>query len=304
MSSAPFPLIGELASLGSALSWAIATTIYSRFGLGISAASLNLFKSVISVVGMVVLAAIMGLPWPTSPSLYLWLGASGLVGLALGDTALFAAFKRIGAQLTTSIQCLAPPIAAVIATICLREHLTSGETIGMLVTAGATFGLVYLRGREEKSAAIAGAGRRLGIGIALALFSAVCQGGQIVISRFALADIDVVVGTAMRLMPAVVLLIIMLGVQRTSIAAPSIPLSGRAKIWLTFAAVLGTFVGLMLMSLGAKYAKAGVAGALSSTYPIWIMLISRVVVKEKFSAPRVAMSFLAVLGVVILVTTG
>ncbi len=45
---------------------------------------------------------------------------------------------------------------------------------------------------------------------------------------------------------------------------------------LTLAGFIGSFVGLALMMYGVAHAPLGVALALNSTYPVWIVLGERV----------------------------
>lgn len=303
-SAPPFPLAGESAALGAALIWSVSTTIYARYGKGVSAATLNLVKSSVAIVCLVVLGSALSVDIPRDPILFAELAASGIIGLALGDTALFAALKRLGAQLTTSLQCLAPPISALVAALVLGETMTLQEVLGMLVTTGAVAGIVFFSGRESADRKVPGApGRRLLSGIAFAVISATCQGTQIVISRHALQQVHVVTGTAMRIAPAILLLTVM-RLVKAPVGVPLAPkeaIGRRAALYLCIAAFLGTFVGLMLMSASAKYAKAGVAAALTSTYPIWIMPIAFFVLRERISWQRALCTVIAVCGIIVLV---
>ena len=66
---------------------------------------------------------------------------------------------------------------------------------------------------------------------------------------------------------------------------------------IAFAALFGTFLGLLLMSTGAKYAKAGISSALTATYPLWIIPLSAWIAKESISLKKTAYTLFAVLGV-------
>ncbi len=296
----PFPLAGELSALGAAMIWSISTTIYARHGRVFSSAFLNLFKNVVALVLLTIVIVTLALPLPrfaTEADTYFWLAASGVVGLALGDTGLFAALRRLGAQLTTSIQCLSPPISALIAAIFLHESMTTPELVGMLVTAGAVAGIVYFR---DQTSLDAPAGKVLLGGIVFALISATCQGAQVVMQRHALlSGVHVIVGTALRIGPALLVLLAMNAPKLR--AEPPATVVKKPWAFLFVAAFLGTFLGLILASVGAKYAKAGVAAALTSTYPVWVMPIARVYLNERIGWPRAACTVLAVCGIIILV---
>ena len=64
---------------------------------------------------------------------------------------------------------------------------------------------------------------------------------------------------------------------------------------------MGTYLGLMLMSLGTKYTKAGVGAALSSTYPIWVIPMARVLIGERSNWRSLVFTVFAVLGIVVMV---
>ena len=70
---------------------------------------------------------------------------------------------------------------------------------------------------------------------------------------------------------------------------------------LSLAAFAGTFLGVLLMSFGAKYAKAGVAAALTSTYPVWIVPIAKFILKERVSWQSAVCTALAVGGIILMV---
>src|SRR3954462_4312699 len=96
LATPPFPLAGEIASLGAALIWSMTMSIFTRHGAKGPAASLNLYKNFVAITCLVAAVLVVRPELPTDPRLFLWLAGSGIVGLSLGDTALFAALKRLG----------------------------------------------------------------------------------------------------------------------------------------------------------------------------------------------------------------
>ncbi len=64
----------------------------------------------------------------------LLVAVSGLVGLTIGDTALFASVARIGAHRAVLIQTLAPIVTVILAVATRGESLGGGRLPGMLVT--------------------------------------------------------------------------------------------------------------------------------------------------------------------------
>ena len=71
--------------------------------------------------------------------------------------------------------------------------------------------------------------------------------------------------------------------------------------FLLLAAVTGAYVGLVLMSLGLKYSKAGVATAILGTYPIWVVPVAHFYLGEKTRPQTTIWIVLASLGICFLV---
>lgn len=292
----PFPFAGEAASLGAALIWSGSISIFTKYSADIPASAVNFFKSLVAIICLTIAAALTAPVWGSDPFALGILAVSGVVGISLGDTALFGALKRLGAQITSSSQCLAPPIAAVIAALFLGETLSLRETFGMLVVALAVSGIILFSRR--RGAHLAGIERTtLLVGLGFALLAAFCQGAGLVMSRQALQSIDVLHGTLARITPALLVLTAILIFSGNVRELRFVLREPRRAMILAAASFAGTFLGLILMSVGVKYAKAGIAAALNSTYPIWIIPIAHFVLKERVTWQAVACTCVAVVGI-------
>jgi drug/metabolite transporter (DMT)-like permease len=292
----PFLFAGEFAALAAALAWAISLSVFKRAGAGVPANVLNLYKNVVALVCMAIAAVVIWRPMPSDPMLWLVLGISGVAGLAIGDTGLFAALSRLGAQAASAIQSLAPPMAAGIAALFLRETLTVNQWLGLGITVAGVGGVVYFRNRGQSHLS------RLATGVVVwgttfAVIGALGQALGVVIARQALQKTNVLHGTMMRLIPAILVLLAAGLARGGGIGARRVFADGRRAGALTGAAVLGAFVGLLLLSVGVKYSKAGVAAALSSTFPIWTIPIAVIFLKEHVSWQSAVCTVAAVVGV-------
>ena len=80
------------------------------------------------------------------------------------------------------------------------------------------------------------------------------------------------------------------------------PLRSARQFGLLFVAtVLGTYLGIWLLMMGLSLSsKIGVAATLSSTSPIFAMLLSAVLLKERLSPRTIVGTIVAVLGVALL----
>ncbi|MFI5355856.1 MAG: DMT family transporter [Opitutales bacterium] len=107
-----------------------------------------------------------------------WLLFSGVVGMGLGDLALFHALPRLGSRLSLLMtQCLAAPIAAVCEWLWLGTRLTGAQVAwSAVILGGVAFALMPDRAHPPRVTV-------RGSGFVLGLFSAAGQGLGAIITR-------------------------------------------------------------------------------------------------------------------------
>ena len=90
---------GELAALGGALLWAIASILYRRAGKQVPPRELNLLKGLLGAGLLALTAWALCDPFPGArPWAIGLLLLSGALGIGLGDTAYFQALNDLGAR--------------------------------------------------------------------------------------------------------------------------------------------------------------------------------------------------------------
>ncbi len=289
---------GEAASLGAALSWAIALCTYRRWGYGISPWGLNLSKNIVGLVGLSLLLLILRPPLDAGPLVYLSLFVSGLAGIALGDTAAYSVLRHLGAPAAAAGVCLGPPLSAILAFLFLGETLSARELLGIVLTVVGVSGSLFCTPK-------AGIRRddtfvpSKSWGIFWLSLSGLGHAVGVVLSRYGMPKVDALWGTGIRLVPAQLFLIVLCWYRP----------SGVAGLWknkrrlgiLSAAATIGTFLGLILMSLGLKYSKAGVSTALMSTYPLWVVPIAHYFLGERIKKGIFFFTVIACVGCAVIV---
>lgn len=123
---------------------------------------------------------------------------SGVIGIAIGDSAYFAALKRIGANKTLLLESLAPPLSGVLALMFLGAALTLQSWLGVVITTLAVTFVVF---QPSKSASGDSSDKAQWSGIGYGLVASVCQASGVVISHYALVagDIPPLLGALIRL---------------------------------------------------------------------------------------------------------
>lgn len=297
----PFPLAGEAATLAASLIWACTLTVYRRYARGISAVLLNWFKN---TVALAFLGLCLVVRWwdgtPPAPlpeqRIVAWLLLSGFIGFVISDTALFAGLRRVGAQLTSALQSLVPPVAALLAWLFMGEQLSRWGWLGMGLTLLAVLGVI----RTGPGALVAGSRRDWLAGILWSVTSAVTQAIGFVIARYALQDVELITGTMLRLTPAVIVLLPLTLRRREDTGWWLLLASPWQLIRLTVAAVCGGGVGLFLLAAGTKYAPVGIITTIGATLPIWVIPVSWLALGERARPAQLAWTLLAIVGVALL----
>ena len=272
-------LMGELAALGGAFLWAVASVIYTRVGRAVGPAEMNLLKNVVALamLGLTLLFVGQALPDAAGPAVALLL-LSGVVGIGLGDTAYFETLNAVGPRRALLLETLAPPLAALLALVFLGERLHPGAWLGIAVTVvGVTWVITEGTppagsGAGREAAAVAG--ERLRRGLLFGLLAALAQAGGAVLSRAAFleADVSSLWSAFLRLAAGAVVLGPWLALTRCRLGGwlrqpGAAALGGR----LLPAITLGTYLALWLQQVSLKLTLAGVAQTLFATSPLFVL---------------------------------
>jgi len=302
-------LIGEGASLAAALCWAVALTLLRRPIVEHGAWAINLAKMVIASLLLGITAILAGqggvLVHGSRSGLGL-VALSGLVGLTLGDTALFAAVARIGVHRTLLFQTLAPVFTALFAVGLYGERPSAAEYAGAAIILAAVTLVVMPRHSRASSPAAARAGTVSFdvLGIGLATLAAFGQGVGVVLAKAGMDTVPILAASLVRLVAAGVgLIVVMSFAGRLGAAARAIasPATLRRVVG---PSILGTYVAFLLMMAGIAFVPASVAAVLMSTTPIFSLFLDAKVEGTPVTVRGLVGTLLAVAGVAVLTISG
>ncbi|MFA0036265.1 DMT family transporter [Vibrio sp. 10N.261.52.A1] len=269
--------IGEITAIGAAIVWACATWIYGQFGHRFSAMQLNIIKGLVASVMMLLVMPLIPMPEFELSANHFWiLAISGIIGIAIGDSAYFAALKRIGANKTLLLESLAPPLSGVLALMFLGAALTLQSWLGVVITTLAVTFVVF---QPSNSVSDDSTNQAQWSGIGYGLVASVCQASGVVISHYALVagDIPPLLGALIRLTIGVfVVMMIIPFVERkpySLIKRDLWEMTKLDKLWLLSAIFVGTFLALWLQQIALKNANPAIAQTLIATSPVFILVI-------------------------------
>ncbi|ANW26428.1 hypothetical protein BA953_19915 [Vibrio coralliilyticus] len=286
---------GEIAALSAAVVWVLATWIYSQFSHHFSAMQLNIVKGVAASGMMLVVMPWVEMPTMAISSIHLAiLAVSGIIGIAVGDSAYFASLKRIGANKTLLLESLAPPLSGVLALVALGSVLPLQSWLGVLLTTLAVTFVIFQPDASGEQTNWSGVG--------FGLLASVCQASGVVISHYALVagDLPPLLGALIRLSVGVlaVAMVIVLFEKKpfSSMRKHLGQLTKSAFLWLLGAIFVGTFLALWLQQIALKHANPAIAQTLIATSPLFMLFIY-MLKGEKVTAKSIIGTLAAVGGI-------
>lgn len=278
---------GELCGLLAAMTWAVGSLFFSKIGARMSSGAMSLGKTTSAGLMLFSMHALLArahgealVPAPLTGRPGALLGLSAIVGLTIGDTALFGAMLRLGAPRAMLIHSSAPIFAAIAGRLFLHEELSARAIVGIAITVSG-IGLVVSARRDDAPIDRT----RLRAGVALGLVAALGQAMGSVLSRQATkAALSPIAAASFRLfVGAVALAVVMLPSGHTRGWLRELR-TDRGWLRVAGASFIGSCLGLWLAQTSLKESQSvGVAATLLATTPIFLLPLAHVAKVERMT---------------------
>ncbi|MFT3753775.1 MAG: DMT family transporter [Paludibacter sp.] len=282
--------IGEFAGLGVSVCWTMSALFFEKAGYKIGSLSVNFIRLVLAIafLGITTLFS-RGLFFPTDATGYqwFWLGLSGFIGFFLGDMLLFQSYMVIGSRTAALIMSLAPMLTAVIGWFFLNEILSAQSIIAIVISISGI--ILAISNRKMK----------LNIpfkGFLLAFGGALGQAVGLILSKKGMGHYDPVAATQIRALFGLVsfgILITALG--RWNKLAQAVTHSSAMKA-VSIGSFFGPFVGVSLGLFAIQQTQTGIASTLMGLVPIFIIVPSAIMFKEKIRPQQVIGAIISIAG--------
>ena len=282
--------IGEIASLLTAVCWTFSAIYFEKAGRRIGSLSVNIIRIFLGVIFLGITTTLtrgMFFPMDATPYNWFWLGLSGIVGFFLGDLFLFKSYTIIGSRTSQLVMSLAPMITAIIGWFFLHEILEIKSIIGIIVSVAGIM--------------IAIAGRKLKLkvpikGFIYAIGGTLGQAVGLILSKQGMGDYDAIAATQIRAIVGfaafAVLVTFMKRWKRVLITITD----KKGMKATTIGAIFGPFIGVALSLYAVQHTSTGIASALMALTPIFIIVPSAIMFKEKITAPQVIGAVISIIG--------
>lgn len=292
--------IGEIAGLATSFFYAISAFIFSKAGRAVGSMVTNRVRLVITLTYLVIINLILfhePLPFSAGTSRWMWLGISGIIGLALGDIFLFQAYISVGTRLGVLLLSLAPIFGSLISWIFFDETLTPLQITG-IVLALAGIGWVVLSHKEPVDTPRGHTRRGVFFGVLAGLGQAL---GLVLSKQGMTGDFSPFQANAIRMLAAAVFIWLWTAIAGQTRATVATVRKQPQVLWvIALGAVAGPLLGVSAALLAVQHAEIGVASTLMALPPVIVLPISYFVFKEKVGWQGVAGTALAIVGVAVL----
>ena len=295
---------GELAGLAAAACWALTSLIFSR--IPAPAGAIALFKNTVSC-GFLLLTLLLVSKEPSALAFlleadletWLYLGASAVSGLVLGDTCYFRSLQILGPRRTLVVTTLVPPIGALCGWFLLSETLPWIAWAGIGLTIGGVIWVIREKpGQDESEGHFPGS---TSAGVKYGLLACCGQALAAALAKVPMNDgLGSLEATFIRMIVAVVIGVLAAGVLGR-LPAWTTKLRARSS-WLPLipASFFGTYLGVWLCMYAYEHTKIGVATTMHSTSPIFIIPLAFFVLRQRTTPRAILGAIIAVAGIFLL----
>jgi len=291
-------LLGELFALLAAVSWSGSSFAFADAAERMGSIQLNVNRIILASILLFITITALNFDYTISSYQSKYLVISGVIGIVIGDSFLFAAYKRIGARLSMLLMSSAPVISAILAFVFLNEGLSLWAIIGMFIAISGIILVVYNRDKSSDAKY-----KVTKVGLILGILGAAGQATGLIFAKeaFNSGELNEFVATFVRVLSSVIIILpvaIIFGRYKNPI---KIYMKDHRALLFTFiGTVFGPFIGVTLSLLAIKYTKVGIASTLMSTMPVLMLPMAKYIHKEKFDWKIILGTFMAVGGVTVI----
>ncbi|MFZ1731342.1 MAG: DMT family transporter [Bacteroidota bacterium] len=290
--------VGELSALVTAFMWSGTSIVFSEATARVGSIQVNITRMILALLFLVTTVWLLGLSYAMSANQVMNLAISGIIGLVLGDSFLFRAFKEIGARISMLMMSLVPAMSAAMGLIFLGETLTPLGITGMVITMTG-IALVVL----ERQPSTAPKYKVTTSGLIFALLGAFGQAAGLIFAKFALNESPLhgMVATTIRIAAAVALFLpaaILFRWYKNPFRIYA--KDKKALAFTTAGAVLGPYLGITFSLVAIAHTKIAIATTIMALPPIIMLPLVWVIYRERLTPRAIIGAVIAVAGVALL----
>ncbi len=295
---------GEIMALLAAFIFSWTSVFFTTAGRRLGVTTVNLFRLPGAAICLTLTHRVVtGNWWPTdlAPQDQFWIGLSGVVGLAIGDSALFKAFTLIGPRRSMTMMALAPVFTVIVAWSVLGERLALWALVGITLIIG---GVVIANSGRVGTGTFGSITKPVfRLGILLAFVGSLGQGLGSVFAKMGMmgttgsgAGLDPLGATLIRLFWATICYWLVV-IPRHDFGAMRRRLQDRRGVGaLVIAILMGPYISVWISLVAIRHTDAGIAQVLLGMVPIFVVVPAWLVYRDRPTVLSLAGIVAAVIG--------
>ncbi len=297
-------MLGEACALTAALCWSVSLVLFQR-SAAVSPLAMNLFKNVVATVLLGATLAALGHGFDSARPLGDWLRlvASGVLGIAIADTLIFMALRRLGAGLLAVVDCAYAPTIVCLSALFLGERIGVQLGVGAALVSAGVLAAAFDKTRGPATGRLPAVktGGDVASGVALGITGIVAMGVGVVLAKKVLERSDLVEVTTIRMTAGVAAQLAWLALVPAQRGAFAVFRPSAAWRTLVPAAVLSSYVSMLLWLGGFKWAPASRAAVLNQLTTVFTIVLARMFLGDALTARRAVGAASAIAGALLVV---
>lgn len=261
----------DLFALGAAACWAMGSVMSVMPARHLGAFAFTRWRMLMVAFMLWAVVAVTGTWRGFELSYWGVMAISGLIGIFVGDTALFAAMNRLGPRRAGVLFATHAAFSAALGFALLDERMSLQAFFGAVLTLGGVMLAIVLGRHKDETHAWEADRGHVGAGVALALVAALCQAvGSLIAKPVMSLQVDPVMASAVRVTVATCAHFVLLASGFNAARAQTPPtLRVLAQTGLNGFIAMG--VGMTLVLLALEKGDVGMVAILSSVSPILVL---------------------------------
>ena len=260
-----------LAALLAGLCWALGSIVAMNTTRRIGAISFNRWRMFYVFFILIILSYFFS--YKRAPNLdeTLLLLLSGIVGIFVGDSALFLSLSRVGPRRTSMVFASHAPLTVLFGSIILSEFLTWLQLGGVVLTFSGIIVAIFYGKRSNKLDVWEDVRGSLRVGLCIGLLAASSHAiGALVARPVMAAGVDPLLASTIRVFGAVVFYFLLLFCRNGLVRAHE-PAGYRGTFIIIGSGVFGMVLGASFYLYGLSGADAGIVATLASLSPVLML---------------------------------
>ncbi len=290
------PHLGELYALGTAIFWTVSALAFEGATRRVGVFGVNFIRLWLAFIFLSFLGYfVRGLIFPVDATLHnwVWLGLSGVIGFILGDYFLFSCYPLIGSRMGMLLMTLAPPFAAFLGWIFLGETMTLKALAGMVLVVTGIAITIWNKPNGQDKIKLKYPLR----GLIFGFLAALGQGGGIVLSKYGMGSYNAFAANQIRVIVGAIGFTLVITFLRKWNHVGIAFKNGLALKGITTGSFFGPFLGVSFSLLAVQNVNTGIAATIMAMVPVFIIVPSVILYKQKVNLIEIAGAVISVIGV-------